>query len=122
MIERCTSPRASNYARYGGRGIRVCDRWRDSFDNFLADMGRRPTLSHTLDRIDGDGNYEPNNCRWASPIEQSRNRKSNRINESIAAEIRAEAMAGVPQKLTSAKYGVDVNYVSAIKRGLIWKP
>lgn len=64
---------------YAGRGIKVCERWLESFENFLSDMGPRPSAAHTIDRIDGRGNYEPGNCRWATKQEQSRNRKSNRV-------------------------------------------
>ena len=74
MIQRCTNPRASNWGYYGGRGITVCDRWLHSFENFLADMGMRPA-DLSLDRIDNDGNYEPGNCRWATAVEQSQNRR-----------------------------------------------
>lgn len=77
MRHRCRNPKSSKYADYGGRGISVCERW-NSFENFLADMGRRPTPAHSLDRINNDGNYEPGNCRWATPKEQMNNRRAHR--------------------------------------------
>lgn len=76
MIGRCTRPCVSKYENYGGRGIAVCDRWM-SFDAFLADMGPKPTRRHSIDRIDSNGNYEPGNCRWATPTEQSSNSRRN---------------------------------------------
>lgn len=75
MRQRCTNPQSAKWDQYGGRGIEVCGRWQ-TFENFLADMGERPE-GMTLDRIDGDGNYEPRNCRWADAATQSNNRTKN---------------------------------------------
>lgn len=74
MIQRCTNPTNNNYPNYGGRGIKVCRRWR-RFKNFLADVGEKPLPELTLDRINNDGNYEPSNIRWATRKEQQLNRK-----------------------------------------------
>lgn len=75
MLSRCRNPNTSRFAQYGGRGIKVCDRWQN-FENFLADMGRKPAANYSMDRIDVDGNYEPSNCRWATDTEQNRNRSN----------------------------------------------
>jgi hypothetical protein len=74
MRERCTNVRCEKYEAYGGRGIRVCERWRD-FAVFLVDMGEKPSPQHSLDRIDNDGDYEPGNVRWATPRQQATNRR-----------------------------------------------
>lgn len=81
MLSRCSNVKEDRYKDYGGRGITVCERWLNSFENFLADMGNRPSLDHSIDRIDVNGNYEPTNCRWATEFQQSRNRRNNIIIE-----------------------------------------
>lgn len=77
MRQRCENPKRDNYKHYGGRGIVVCERWK-TFENFLADMGERPTPKHSIDRIDVNGNYEKDNCKWSTVIEQRNNMTSNR--------------------------------------------
>ena len=78
MITRCYNPKCANYSDYGGRGIKVCDEWRHSFEEFVAHIGFRPSRKHSIDRIDNDKGYEPGNARWATKPEQMRNRRNTR--------------------------------------------
>lgn len=78
MIGRCTYPTHSSYRWYGAIGISVCQRWL-KYENFLADMGRKPSPKHSIDRRDPQGNYEPENCRWATPVEQANNHRNTRF-------------------------------------------
>jgi hypothetical protein len=80
MFERCYNKHASGYERYGGRGIKVCKRWRDSYEAFYTDVGPRPSPKHSIDRFpNNDGDYEPGNVRWAAVKEQARNTRTNRF-------------------------------------------
>lgn len=79
IIDRCVRQNSTVYRYYGGRGIKMCHRWRGSFLQFLADMGERPSTKHSVERIDNNGNYEPNNCRWATSAEQRRNSRNVRL-------------------------------------------
>lgn len=77
--DRCTNPKRKDYPRYGGRGVRVCDRWLHSFENFIADMGEKPSSRHSIERLNNDGDYEPRNCVWATSIEQQNNKRTSRF-------------------------------------------
>lgn len=100
MLERCNNSKGKNYPRYGARGIRVCNRWLNSFENFFTDMGLRPSPHHSIDRYpDNDGDYESSNCRWATKQEQARNRRSNIIVSFAGREMslkEATEIAGLP--------------------------
>jgi hypothetical protein len=78
MIQRCTNPNNTKYSIYGGRGIKICDKWRNSFIEFLKDMGKRPN-GLSIERINVNGDYEPSNCKWASSKEQANNRRKKTI-------------------------------------------
>ena len=76
MVRRCTDPNARSYPRYGGRGVRLCDRWRESFEHFLDDVGPRPSPLHTLDRESAGANYEPGKVVWSTSSKQARNKRN----------------------------------------------
>jgi hypothetical protein len=119
MIERCHNPSHVNFEGYGGRGIKVCDRWRAAFLNFLADVGDRPSARHSIDRFpNNDGNYEPGNVRWATRRQQARNKRTSKLDEKNITDIRASVS---PQYVIAAAYGVSPSLISRIKSGEIWR-
>lgn len=122
MKQRCGNRKCSEYRSYGGRGIAVCDRWSDSFSAFIADMGERPGPEYQIDRIDNDGNYEPENCRWATPAQNSQNQRSNVLTMEKAHNIRAlYALKGVSYRDLAINYGVSRGAVQAVLENRAWK-
>jgi hypothetical protein len=96
MKSRCYNPDNKDYHNYGARGVLVCDRWLHSFENFFADMGRKPSPEHSLDRYpDKNGNYEPTNCRWATDIEQARNRRNTVLVQYLGSVISLAEACGI---------------------------
>ena len=92
MRQRCNNPNNPRYADWGGRGIQVCERWND-YTNFLADMGRRPSAKHSLERIDNDKNYSPDNCKWATKHEQKLNQRNSVTIEFMDKRVSARELA-----------------------------
>jgi hypothetical protein len=118
---RCLNPNVPHYDRYGGAGITICAAWRDDYAAFLRDMGRRPSAKHSIDRIDNARGYEPGNCRWATPEQQSRNRRCVKLNEAKATDIRAAVAAGASRKSQQLAHNVSKGTIGLLLRGKIWK-
>lgn len=119
MVARCSNPNLRIFKYYGGRGIRVCDRWL-SFENFLADMGERPN-GMTLDRINVDGNYEPGNCRWATHAQQMHNRRDTVLNWDLVDEIRGRFEHGEKQSSIARRLGLRIRLVCSVVHQQTWK-
>lgn len=120
MIARCENPANGKWERYGGRGIQVCQRWRSSFKAFAADMGDPPTATHSIDRIDNDGHYEPGNCRWALPVVQRLNRPDVKLSEDGAREIVRQRRSGMSKPDIAIAHGVSIATVKAVLSGRNW--
>lgn len=119
-LSRCNNTKHREYRHYGAKGIVVCVRWH-VFDNFLADMGERPTGT-SLDRFPNrNGNYEPGNCRWATATEQQRNRDVVKLTVDLANEIMGRLEHGEKEEAVAARIGVSRGTVNAVRRGKIWR-
>lgn len=121
MKDRCLNHKNIQYKDYGGRGIQVCDRWKNSFENFLEDMGEKPD-GLSIDRIDNDGNYELSNCKWSTFVEQNRNKRNNKLNAEQIKEIRELIYEQNISYIDIANiYNVSECTIYDIKSGRTWK-
>jgi len=118
MLARCRYVDRDVNEKHAGRGICVCDRWQ-SFEAFLADMGERPA-GMTIDRIDNDGDYEPGNCRWATPTQQARNRRNKRLDFSAAVEVALARLRGEECKSIAARFSISESLPREIVKGRTW--
>lgn len=123
MKTRCYNPHIRDWLLYGGRGIKVCDEWRESFTSFFKDMGSRPSPIHSIDRIDPDGNYEPGNCRWATPTEQARNRRKRKtpMSETTAVAMTEPTPNTSVVMFMAEKYGMLPQAFEATLRATVCK-
>jgi len=120
MITRCTKQHSPEYKNYGARGIKVCERWLVSFPNFLADMGPKPSADLTLDRIDNNGNYESENCRWATKSEQSFNKRQHKLTLDDAIEIVNLRKQKMNVKQIAERFNIHSTMVYLIEHGKAW--
>ena len=120
LKSRCYNPKYNKYERYGGRGIIVCDRWKNSFINFHEDMGDKPFLWAQIDRKDNNGNYEPGNCRWTTPAINAQNRSTTKLTMDDARNIRTLCKSHKSVELARI-YGVEPSVICSIIKGRTWK-
>lgn len=124
MRNRCLNPNVEEYPNYGGRGIKICERWND-YRLFLEDMGRRPSTKHTLDRKNVDGDYTPSNCKWSTPTEQQRNRRGTMYVEYegkkvSVSELGEKSLVGVDLFRSRIQQGWDIERALVTPRSVSW--
>lgn len=116
--QRCENTKASNFKNYGGRGIECkFKKWED----ILKEIGKRPSIKHTIDRIDNNKHYEKNNIRWATKSQQARNRRNGKLNDQVVRQIRKKLQNGDTLRKTAKDFKISRSVVWRIKHNLIWK-
>lgn len=118
LVQRCTNNANPDWAHYGGRGITLAARWRQ-FSNFLADMGERPPGT-TIERVDNDRGYEPDNCVWGTRAQQALNRRTNKLSRGLVDEIRGRLEHGESVRSVAARIGISEGYTRRIHAGDVW--
>jgi len=126
MKSRCAQTKGEDYEWYGKRGIKVCERWLESFDNFYKDMGPKPSKDYSIDRINNDGNYEPGNCRWATMKQQANNKRwchntKSKLTDDNVREIRNLLLQGIPKSHIAKKFNVSAPVVFMISAKRTYK-
>ena len=119
MMQRCYNPNDSHFNLYGGRGIAVCDRWQES-ENFVEDMGERP-VGHSIERIDNDQGYSPENCKWIPMGMQQRNTRKTKLTMVAAREIRMLSKRGYSQRELAKEFGVSPGSIQQVLENRTWK-
>jgi len=120
MKQRCMNPMHYLYSHYGGRGISVCEKWRASFNAFFSDMGKKPALNYTIDRIDNDGDYEPGNCVWLPNAENARKRRNTKLDFEKAEEIRELYKCGFSQVELARHYDIHPSAIYKVVHNKTW--